>query len=127
MSNAIPQNQVWFLACSTSDVPANGGVCIKYKNEQIALFNFARRGEWYASQNNCPHRMQMALSRGMTGSQEGEPKVACPFHKRSFSLIDGHCLSGEDYSITTYEVKVEDGDVYIRVDDFIEGAFAQSC
>ncbi len=34
---------VWFLACNTTDVPENGGVCIKYKDEQIALFNFSRR------------------------------------------------------------------------------------
>lgn len=117
MSNTITENLVWFLACKASEVPANGGVCVKYKNEQIALFNFTRRGEWYASQNMCPHRMQMALSRGMIGSQEGEPKVACPFHKKSFSLINGHCLSDDDYSIKTYEVKVEDGNVYIGIDE----------
>lgn len=124
MSNSTTQNQVWFLACRTSDVPDNGGVCIKYKSKQIALFNFTRRGEWYASQNMCPHRMQMALGRGMIGSQEGEPKVACPFHKRSFSLLDGHCLNDENYRITTYEVKVEDDYVYVRVDDTTEEIFA---
>ncbi len=117
MSNTITGQLIWFPACKTADVPANGGVCIKYKNEQIAVFNFTRRREWYACQNMCPHRMQMALSRGMIGSQEGEPKVACPFHKRSFSLVDGHCMSNDNYSIKTYEVKVEDGCVYICVDD----------
>ena len=35
----------WFLACHTTDVPANGGVTVKYHNEQIALFNFTRRGD----------------------------------------------------------------------------------
>jgi nitrite reductase (NADH) small subunit len=116
MSNTLLDNITWFPACRTQDVPANGGVCVKYKDEQIALFNFTRRGEWYASQNMCPHRMQMALSRGMIGSQEGEPKVACPFHKKSFSLIDGHCMNGEEeYKIKTYEVRVEDDVVYIGI------------
>ena len=116
MSNTLLDNITWFPACRTQDVPANGGVCVKYNDEQIALFNFTRRGEWYASQNMCPHRMQMALSRGMIGSQEGEPKVACPFHKKSFSLIDGHCMNGEEeYKIKTYEVRVEDDIVYIGV------------
>ncbi len=73
----------WFLACRTTDVPENGGVCVKYQEEQIALFNFTRRKEWYATQNMCPHRMQMALSRGMIGTQNNEPKVACPFHKKN--------------------------------------------
>ncbi len=114
--STISDNMIWFAACRTHDVPDNGGVCVKFGDEQIALFNFTRRSEWYASQNLCPHRMQMALSRGMIGSTDGEPKVACPFHKNTFSLIDGHCLSDEKYAIKTYPVKVEDDLVYIGVD-----------
>ncbi|MBC7720637.1 MAG: nitrite reductase (NAD(P)H) small subunit, partial [Pedobacter sp.] len=41
----------WFLACKVEDVPTNGGVCVKYNDQQIALFHFTRRGEWYATQN----------------------------------------------------------------------------
>lgn len=116
MSATLTESYTWFAACSTADVPENGGVCVKYKDGQIALFNFTRRGEWYASQNMCPHRMQMALSRGMIGSTDGEPKVACPFHKRTFSLIDGRCMNGDDCdSITTYPVKVENGKVFIGI------------
>lgn len=104
----------WFKACKVTDVPENGGVCVKYKEEQIALFYFARRNEWYASQNLCPHRHQMALSRGMIGSQGGEPKVACPFHKKTFSLVDGRCLNDDHVcQLKTYPVKVENSLVYI--------------
>ena len=106
----------WVFACTTDDVPANGGVCVKYNDEQIALFHFARRNEWYASQNECPHRNQMALSRGMIGSQDGEPKVACPFHKKTFSLATGECLSGDECAIKTYPAKVENGNVYIGIE-----------
>ena len=105
----------WFYACKIEDVPANGGVCVKYKEEQIALFNFSRRGEWYATQNECPHRQQMALSRGMIGSQNDEPKVACPFHKKTFSLATGECLSGDECAIKTYAVKVEGDKIYINL------------
>ena len=104
----------WFYACKIEDVPANGGVCVKYKDEQIALFNFSRRGEWYATQNECPHRQQMALSRGMIGSKDEEPKVACPFHKKTFSLATGECLSGDECAIKTYAVKVEGDEIYIN-------------
>jgi nitrite reductase (NADH) small subunit len=51
----------------------------------------------------------------MLGSKEGEPKVACPFHKKNFSLKTGECLSGEDYSIKTYPIKVVDGYVFIGI------------
>src|SRR3954464_4187806 len=92
----------WVLACYTDDIPENGGVCVKHGDEQIAIFNFSRRGEWFATQNLCPHKQQMALSRGMIGSQAGEPKVACPFHKKTFSLQTGECLSGDECAIKTY-------------------------
>jgi nitrite reductase (NADH) small subunit len=39
--------------------------------------------------------------------------VACPFHKKSFSLEDGTCLTDEGYQLKTYPVKIEDGFVYI--------------
>lgn len=105
----------WVLACYTADVPANGGACVKIDDEQIAVFNFSRRGEWYATQNLCPHKQQMVLSRGMIGStgEDCTPKVACPFHKKTFSLISGECLSDDDLEIKTYPVQVVDGRVYI--------------
>ena len=36
----------WFAACSTEDVIDNGGACVKYEDQQIALFYFQRRNEW---------------------------------------------------------------------------------
>ena len=119
MSNTLTANITWFPACRTTDVPINGGVCVKYKHQQIALFHFTRRNEWYATQNLCPHRMQMALSRGMIGSQNGEPKVACPFHKKTFSLVNGHCMNDDECeSIKTYPVKIEGNIVYIGIDEY---------
>jgi len=108
----------WFFACYSGDVPENGGACVKLEDEQIALYNFSRRGEWYATQNLCPHKKQMVLARGMIGStgDNCEPKVACPFHKKTFSLISGECLGDEDYQIKIYPVKVLDGKVYIGIE-----------
>lgn len=104
----------WFAACRVEDAVENAGVCIRYENEQIALFYFKRRDHWFATQNLCPHRQQMAISRGMTGSLGDEPKVACPFHKKTFSLSTGECLNGDECALKTYAVKVESGMVYIN-------------
>lgn len=117
LNDVLTENLTWFVACRTDDVPDNGGVCVKLEQEQIAIFNFSRRNEWYATQNLCPHRRQMALSRGMVGSQAGEPKVACPFHKKTFSLASGHCISDDVCpSIRTYPVKIENGRVLIGIE-----------
>lgn len=117
MNNQLIQTINWFAACEVADVPGNGGVCVKFGDKQIALFHFSRRNEWYATQNECPHKQQMALSRGMIGTEGGEPKIACPFHKRSFSLRDGRCMNTDDnYQIKTYPVKVENNRVYIGIE-----------
>src|SRR5690348_10977805 len=88
----LTNDNIWFRAARVSDFSENGGACVKFKEHQMAVFNFTRRNEWYACQNMCPHKMHMILSRGIVGSHENEPKVACPFHKRTFSLRTGECL-----------------------------------
>lgn len=103
----------WHFAAVTSDFPENGGLCFLIEGQQIAVFNFTRRKTWYASQNECPHKRQMILSRGMIGSENDEPKVACPFHKRTFSLETGKHLNGDGCSIAVYPVRVVNDLVYV--------------
>lgn len=103
----------WFKAAPVTKFPENGGACVKIEGKQIAVFNFTAEGKWYASQNVCPHKMEMVMSRGMIGEDCGTPKIACPLHKKTFSLETGENLNGEDYSIAVYPVKIEDGFVYV--------------
>ncbi len=113
-----PENvTTWYRVARVEDFPVNGGACVSYKGLQIAVFNFGAGKEWYASQNLCPHKQQMILARGITGSHQGEPKVACPYHKKTFSLVTGENLNGNECNLATYPVKVENGYVYIGFDN----------
>jgi nitrite reductase (NADH) small subunit len=116
---SVTENEVstWFEVGVTANVPENSGACIKYKTKQVAVYNFTRTGKWYATQNLCPHKMEMVLSLGMIGDKDNIPKVACPMHKKNFSLEDGSNLGGEDLKIATYPVKIENGNVYIGFTD----------
>jgi len=114
---AEPDVKEWFKVGLVGDFPENSGACIKYKTKQIAVYNFSRTNKWYACQNLCPHKMEMVLSLGMIGDKDGIPKVACPMHKKNFSLEDGSNLGGEDLKIATYPVKIEEGNVYIGFSD----------
>jgi nitrite reductase (NADH) large subunit len=105
----------WVPLVDVNSVPRDGGVAVKYGSVQLAVFNFAARGEWYATQNMCPHRKDMVLARGIIGDQAGRPKVACPHHKKTFSLEDGGCLSGEGYQIATFPVQINAGTVYVEL------------
>lgn len=103
----------WVQVGTADDFPMDGGATVKYGKTQIAVFNFSSRGQWYATQNMCPHRKAFVLSRGMIGDAKGTPKVACPLHKKTFSLETGQSLQDEEYNIRTFPVKIENGNVYL--------------
>jgi nitrite reductase (NADH) large subunit len=105
----------WVPVGVVEDFPVDGGATVKHGKSQIAVFNFASRGEWYASQNMCPHRKAFVLARGIVGDAAGLPKVACPLHKKTFSLLDGKSLQDEEYSIRTFPVKVEGDRVFVKL------------
>jgi nitrite reductase (NADH) large subunit len=105
----------WVPVVDAKAVPRDGGVAVKYGNVQLAVFNFASRGEWYATQNMCPHKRDMVLSRGLIGDSAGKPKLACPHHKKTFSLESGECTSGEGYQIATFPVQISAGTVYVEL------------
>ena len=105
----------WVRAGSVPDFPADSGVAFRHGDTQIAIFNFVSRNTWYAIENRCPHMHEMVLSRGIIGDEAGIPKVACPMHKKNFSLVDGRCLSGENLCVETYPVRVEAETVFVRL------------
>ena len=103
----------WVSVGRVDDFPVDGGMTVLHGKTQIAVFRFESRNEWYATQNLCPHKRALVLSRGLLGDAGGIPKVACPLHKKTFGLRDGKCLGGEDYALSTFPVKVEHGEVFL--------------
>ena len=110
-----PTDIRWVKVGTVSDFPYDGGATVKYGKTQIAVFNFASRGEWYATQNMCPHKKAFVLSRGLVGDANGTPKVACPLHKKTFSLETGESLSDPEYKIDTFPVRIEGNDVFLEL------------
>jgi hypothetical protein len=39
--------------------------------------------------------------------------VACPLHKKTFSLQSGECLTGDEMSVKVFPVRVVDGEVQL--------------
>jgi len=115
VEEAPPETTSWVRVGKTSDFPRDGGAAVKYGAVQLAVFNFTSRGQWYASQNMCPHRKAFVLSRGIVGDASGTPKVACPLHKKTFSLVTGESLQQEEYRIRTFPVRVEGDDVLVEL------------
>lgn len=109
----------WVAVGKTSDFLSNVGSPILYGESQLAIFNNEMRGEWYCTQNMCPHKQAFVLSQGIMGDTAGVPKVACPLHKKTFNLHDGEQIgAGDDedgLQILTFPVKI-DGDNNVLVE-----------
>ncbi len=75
-------HHTWVRVGKVDDFPIDGGAAVRYGYAQLAVFRFDSRGEWYATQNMCPHKREFVLSRGMIGDAAGTPKVACHCTRR---------------------------------------------
>ncbi len=114
----------WVRMARVDEVPPDGGKSLRYGATQIAIFNFANRGKWYATQNVCPHRGDAVLARGLLGCHDGEAKVACPMHKKTFSLETGKGLSDPALQIHAFPVEIRSDDVWVKLpspDEFAGG------
>eukprot|EP00578_Thalassiosira_sp_NH16_P014735 CAMPEP_0181125354 /NCGR_PEP_ID=MMETSP1071-20121207/26996_1 /TAXON_ID=35127 /ORGANISM="Thalassiosira sp., Strain NH16" /LENGTH=1087 /DNA_ID=CAMNT_0023210773 /DNA_START=155 /DNA_END=3415 /DNA_ORIENTATION=- len=111
--------KTWVTVGKTSDFEANVGSAILYGESQLAVFNNEREGEWYCTQNMCPHKQAFVLAQGIIGGLDGIAKVACPLHKKQFGLADGQQLDG-DLSLITFPIKIEGGDVLVELPSEVE-------
>ena len=104
----------WVNVGKTSNFGRNVGTPILVGETQLAVFNNVARGEWYCTQNRCPHKQAFVLSQGIIGDSAGTPKVACPLHKKNFALENGEELGG-DLKIMTFPIKIKGDDVMVEL------------
>eukprot|EP00529_Nitzschia_sp_RCC80_P003114 CAMPEP_0113494840 /NCGR_PEP_ID=MMETSP0014_2-20120614/29309_1 /TAXON_ID=2857 /ORGANISM="Nitzschia sp." /LENGTH=1122 /DNA_ID=CAMNT_0000388735 /DNA_START=417 /DNA_END=3785 /DNA_ORIENTATION=- /assembly_acc=CAM_ASM_000159 len=107
--------KTWVDVGTPSDFLPNVGTPILYGDTQLAVFNNDQRGEWHCTQNMCPHKQAFVLSQGIIGDKEGLPKVACPLHKKQFSLETGEGIDDEELNIFTFPIKVESDRVLVEL------------
>lgn len=113
---ALPDgSRAWIRVASVADVPRDGGITYDHDGYQVAIYNLASHGGWYATQATCPHRGDAVLARGLLGTQGDEPKVACPMHKKTFSLLTGAGLSDPQYALRTFPVELRDGELWVAL------------
>jgi nitrite reductase/ring-hydroxylating ferredoxin subunit len=74
---------------------------------------FMEGSQCYALGDVCPHAYAL-LSTGWVS----EGAVECPLHGARFELKTGRCVSTPPYdAIRAYEVRVEGGDIFVKLDD----------
>ena len=122
----------WVKVGKAKDFSLDSGEVVLISQSQIAVFKTSNN-EWFATQNMCPHKRAFVLSQGLLGSDPSThiPYVACPMHKKRFSLKNGQCApmaDGDDqYKLVTFKVKVDENEdvfVYVPDDETLDKALA---
>ena len=98
----------WSFAIEDSKLPNNGILTVFPKGVSILLIKKAKK--IYAVSNKCAH-MACALS---GGTLEGYT-LKCPCHDWKFDIRTGEFLSAKEIKIPTYQLKVSDGKIYLKI------------
>lgn len=95
-------------AAPLQDVPDGGTLAVEVGGVPIVL---VRRGSRVtALENRCPHA-GAPLSEGFV---EGD-RITCSWHGWTFELDGGRCPDDPSACVPTYDVRIEDGMVFVRV------------
>lgn len=99
----------WIEIGPVEAIPSMGARTIKTATTNIAVFR-TRDDQVFALEDKCPHRGG-PLSQGIvTGCQ-----VICPLHDWCIRLEDGQAEAPDEGQTATYEVKLENGIIYLSL------------
>ncbi|HUT94498.1 MAG TPA: Rieske 2Fe-2S domain-containing protein [Thermoguttaceae bacterium] len=90
------------------EIPEGKGRRFTVGAREIAVFHIG--GRYYALDDRCPH-MGASLAVG----EVREDRVICVRHMWAFRLADGACPDAPALKAETYEVRVENDEIRVRV------------
>lgn len=94
--------------CYEADIPPGTGKMFEIGRDEIGVFNIG--GKFYAIDNLCPHEGG-PMSEGMIAGGV----VTCPLHGWRTDVTTGESLELPGVKVNTFEVKVENGKIYLKV------------
>ncbi len=100
----------WQKVCALDAIPRLGARVVRSALGNIAVFRNAE-DEVFALLDKCPHKGG-PLSQGIVFGR----KVACPLHGMNIVLSDGNAVAPDVGCARTFPAKLEDGQVYLRLD-----------
>ncbi len=95
-------------ALAVADLPPGQAREVTLEGQVIALFNVG--GMYHALPGRCPHRGG-PLGQGFVDG----PQVSCPWHNWTFDVTTGENVASPDLKISRLEVRVESGQVLVKL------------
>ncbi|MDX1747589.1 MAG: Rieske (2Fe-2S) protein, partial [Halobacteriales archaeon] len=106
-----------------ADLKDGDRAIVQVEGREIAVFR--HEGEFYGVLNFCVHQAGPLCEGRLTGEMViGEDgwewyfenhgrNIVCPWHGWVFDITTGKSVDDDRYAVPTYEVAVEDGEVYV--------------
>ena len=99
----------WTRVLALEDIPRLGARVVRTPHGNVAVFRNAA-DEVFALRDKCPHKSG-PLSQGIVHGRH----VACPLHNWNIGLEDGKAVAPDEGHTACFEVKVEDGTVFLKL------------
>lgn len=98
----------WTLVANIKNLKDDTIKSFKVKDKSIILIK--KGNEIYALSNKCPH-----MSCPLSGGTLIDFYLVCPCHGWRFDIKTGSYLSSKDYSLDSYETKINDGNILVNI------------
>ncbi|HSR49639.1 MAG TPA: Rieske 2Fe-2S domain-containing protein [Acidobacteriota bacterium] len=93
---------------AVEDLPEGGQMEVRAGGREIGLFHV--EGQICAIDNVCLHRGGPLADGALEGCV-----VSCPFHAWTFDVRTGICTFNDDIRQETFETRVQDGRIWVKV------------
>lgn len=111
----------WKYICKLEDIPVLGARRVaRAQGLEVAVFRTAT-DEVFALLDRCPHKGG-PLSQGIVFGKS----VACPLHNWTIGLCDGQAQAPDEGCTPSFQVKLEDGAVYLDAEELAHRALTET-
>ena len=99
----------WYEVCAVDEIPRRGAVRIVHGETKIAVFK-SSSDVIRALEDKCPHKGG-PLSDGIVHGD----CVTCPLHNWNIDLETGSAMGADEGQVATFNVRVDDRQVYVEL------------
>ena len=111
----------WKPLCRIDDIPVLGARRVqRAQGLEVAVFR-TKANAVFALLDRCPHQGG-PLSQGIVFGNN----VACPLHNWTIGLCDGQAATPDEGCTPRFQVKVEDGQVFLDADELAHHALTET-
>ncbi len=117
------------VVADAADLEEGDHLVVEVEGQEVGIFHVA--GEYHAYANWCPHHGAPVCEGAIDGTTEAafdretldmdltwvkeNQVLRCPWHAWEFDVLTGETLHADRSRLVDYDVRVEDGEVIVRL------------